>query len=209
MDLKRWLHVVAAVIGVSLAALIVFLVFGRASSQNTIEGTAPGQPPTACGTIGPAGAAAPPQSDVDRAAGALPSIIDERGIEVVPSKRDQIRWFARVHAASGLCATEIAVRSKEVLVTVIPPDRADVTTAGAYALATVDQTFTAPLARDVTRITIDSPEAPPRIVRVSRRAWSAFEAMVDSGNQPRTVAGLTQSARRSGYGKQDVRTSGW
>jgi hypothetical protein len=207
MNVKRWLHVVAAIAGISCAALIVFFIFGRASSQNTVEGEAPGQTLTDCGTI-PA-VRAPASKNVDKAAGQLPDVIDASGASVTPSDPEQIRWFARIQAASGLCTNEVQVGKKLATITIAFPDgmpRANVVT---YSMSAIEAAFSLPLVRTRTKVIVTDPDGGTRTIVVSKRAWSSFRRVSEAGAAPFTVGGLAGFARKSGYGKPDVRTNGW
>lgn len=213
---KVWAHIIATLVGLALAALIVYLVFGNASQQGaTQDGAAPSSVASGeslCGTVTPAEG----QSPAARATALEhpPTIIDATGREVVvraTAKAAQQRsWFARVHAASGLCLDEINVPNANTGTTTIgmstvksvsPED------AAAFAGGAIAASFTAPLRRPaVSLVVLVGREQ--RSVFVTQRAWSAFLVAGRSRGLGTSVRDLVAFRRSSGFTARDLRITG-
>lgn len=206
------MHAVAALVGLALAALIVYLVFGSASQEGaTQEGTAPGDVrrtgAALCGTVAPAEV----RSKQARATALrnLPAIIDELGREVTIAKNraDQRAWFARVHAASGLCLDEIRVAEAETSIAMSTVDEVSEEAASRYAAEVLAAASRPPLHRDrvTLRVLVGEEE---RVVSVSRRAWAAFEASREELGLDLTIDDLARF-RRGRFGAGQIRIVGW
>lgn len=210
-DVKLWYHVIAAIVGFAVAALIVYWVFGHASEEGaTQEGSAGalGAAETLCGTISPSEATS--GSARTAAAKNLPVVSNARGpiAGIRKDKPEQSEWIVRVHAASGLCIDEIRILDDEITVdmsTVAAISEADASFFTAAALA---QTFTPPLHRD--KVTIGTVVGnKERSVAISRRAWKAFEIFRESGNRPLDMQSLVRFRKETSFGAQDLRVTGW
>jgi hypothetical protein len=215
---KVWYHVIAALVGLAVAALIVYVVFGNASQQGaTQEGAAPGALDAGgallCGSI-------KPEDTTSAKSRALaldnqPSLFNGQGpIAAISDKHpDQQDWIARVHAATGLCADEIHIETGRTTISLSAVEGVSDEDMAAYTAATLGQAFTAPFnplgcpachVRVVT--TIDGTD---RVVFASTRAWSAYQFARRTKRQPLTMDTLAQFKAASSYRSTDLLVRGW
>jgi hypothetical protein len=208
---KVWYHLVAALVGLAIAALIVWWVFGHASEQGaTQEGSAGalGAAETQCGTITPAEL----NGEAARATAAknLPVLANEEG--PIPSisddHPDQKAWFARIHAAAGLCADEIKVDDKQTTITMSTIDSVSEADASKFAAAAIAEAFTPPLNRSSVKLeaTVDGTD---RTVVITRRAWNAFQIAREARNRPLDMHSLAQFRQTTSFKPTDLRVVGW
>jgi hypothetical protein len=208
---KLWYHVIAAIVGFAVAALIVWWVFGHASEQGaTQEGSAGslGAAETLCGTITPSEATS--EAARAKAHDNPPVMSDDEGpiAAIRDDKPEQQAWFDRVHAASGLCADEIKVGERENTISMSTVDSVSEADAGAFAAAALAQAFTPPLQRSkVTLVTTIGDDE--RKVVISSRAWKAFQIARESRNQPLDMKTLALFRQATSFGAQDLRVVGW
>ncbi len=217
--MKLWYHVIAAVVGLAVAALIVYLVFGNASQEGAVQDGDAGSlaaGSSQCGSISPADA-----NSADaraKAADSPPALFDAQGPLAAISDKfpDQQQWVARVHAAAGLCLDELSIlrsgegpsaqnRVEMILSTTDDVSAADGT---AYAGGALAQAFTQPFSPRLVKLeaTVDGK---PRTVVVSSRAWSAFDVSRRAIGRPATIANLKLFADASAFGTADLRITGW
>lgn len=206
--MKWWYHVIASILGFALAALIVFLVFGRADqSANPDRASARGAAATArtgCGSIAPSAVTDP--AAIAAANGNLPPIVVD-GREVVPARADQRRWFARLVAATGLCAVQVEVTDKTLLVSATYPKGTPVATAGQFAYATLTRGFEPPLNRDAMRVNTQI-GSQRRMVATTASAWRSFQRARVLHRLPASIEGLRNSQSRVDYARELV-VDGW
>ena len=212
MGLRVWLHLLAACVGLATAALIVFLVFGSASSQNSVNGTAPGQGDAAAGLCGTVDAATVTESRViDAASTSLPTIYDTQGRAVTPVDSKQRLWFARLHAASGMCLQEIRVYPHELRLSASYPKSVSQSQLDAFSFATLSRAFQGPasLRFQRVRLTTTPKDQSPRLVMTSADAWSNFLRGRSAMSLERKVSALREFKQRVGYSNADLRIAGW
>ena len=218
--MKVWYHLVAATVGLALAALIVYLVFGSASQEGAVQDGDAGSLAAgggACGTIAPAATGS--RDARAKADASPPALSDAKGpIAAISSDRPQQRaWVARVHAASGLCLDEIRIENSApadapatniITATMSTVDGVDDAAAGAYAAGVLAQSFTEPFfPRTVTvQSTVGESE---RTIRMSSRAWRAFDLRRRTLKRPVTVANLKLFQQATAYRPADLRITGW
>lgn len=175
--MKFWLHALAAFVGLVIAALIVYLVFGNASEQGATQDGSAGTLASAeslCGTIHPTELLS--ESTRALASKNPPAMSDAMGpvAAISDDKPDQKRWFARVHAASGLCIDEIQITPEKTLISMSTVASVSAQDAAIFTAAAMAQAFTAPFhPRQVTIVTLVGDSE--RTVTVSNRAWRAYQ----------------------------------
>lgn len=215
--MKFWYHLIAAVVGLALAALIVYLVFGTASEEGaTQEGSAGALDAGAaalCGTIDPADTTAPKSRQT--AERNLPAMYDgDTPIPAITKDRpDQQSWMNRVHAAAGLCTDQIRVEQGHSTITMSTVDGVSEEAASAYAMGAIAEAFTAPFnppgcasCRVTLVATVGNGD---RTASLTRRAWDAFELRRRALNQPRTMRSLANFRKATSFKPADLRLSGW
>lgn len=213
--MKLWHHIVAGVVGLSLAGLIVFLVFGNASREGAVqEGAAPGSlrgsGETLCGSVTPAQGLTQPARK--KALANPPTLIaaeTKREIAIQADKADQLAWVARVHAASGMCIDQVTLANDPNTPTRIAFSTTDAVSdaeASAYVGAAVGQSFTQPLRRlqVVVRATVGERE---RTATVSLRAWNAFRVRRKSLGYETTMTDIAAFGRR--FPTFGIKAAGW
>lgn len=210
--MKVWYHVIAALVGLAVAALIVYVVFGNASQQGAVQGGDAGA--LGAGAEGLCGSIAPAKTQTAKArslAGEnLPALFDQLGpIPAISDKQpDQQAWVNRVHAASGLCIDEIRIEPEGVTITMSTVDSITPEVAGAYAAAALTQTFTPPF--NPRRVTLEATVGgKDRTIIMSNRAWRAFQVRRRQLGLEPTVKNLKLFRAASGYGPADLRVVGW
>ncbi len=218
--MKVWYHVIAAVVGLSVAALIVYLVFGTASEQGAVQDGDAGTlaaGTSLCGSVG----AGETSSAATRAKAAdnPPALSDANGpIAAISDKQpDQKAWVARVHAASGMCLDELKIANSApanapainiVTATMSTTDDVSDADAASFASGVLAQSFTPPLSpRKVTlETTVGDSE---RRIEISSRAWRAFQARRKTIKRPATIANLKLFQQATAFGPADLRIVGW
>lgn len=192
--MKIWYHVIAAVVGLAVAALIVYAVFGSASEQGaTQDGTAPtalSDGGSLCGTI--TAAEGLRQSAITKAAKNSPALfLLDKPIDSINSDRpDQQRWVARVHAGAGLCVDELRFgEANAVTLNMSTVDSVSKSDVDAFVMQAIGQAFTAPINPPTVTVelTIGSDV---RTIEVSQRAWRLFTARAKQVKQPLTTHNL-------------------
>lgn len=218
--MKVWYHVIAAVVGFSVAALIVYLVFGSASEQGAVQDGDAGSlaaGTSLCGTIEPAETTS--AETRAKAAESPPALFDAKGpiAAIREDEPEQREWVARVHAAGGLCLDELTIENSTpasgpatnvVKITMSTTEEVDEAEASAYVGGVLAQAFTPPFSpRSVTvEASVGDTQ---RTVFVSSRAWRAFEARRRQVDRPATVANLKLFQEASAFGPRDIRITGW
>jgi len=207
------MHITAALVGLATAALIVYIVFGSASEQGATQDGAAPEALTAtngqlCGTIKPAASSSPAARK--EASANLPAIYNEDGL--VPAIRkdepEQIAWFGRVHAASGMCIDQITVIADAgTSIELTTTDDVSEADAAAYVGGAVAQVFTPPLKPLKLTFTAGVGETKRTIV-ISQRAWNAFR-VGRGGSGPMTAPELAAFAKASSFAATDLRVNGW
>lgn len=218
--MKIWYHVIAAVVGFAVAALIVYLVFGSASEQGAVQDGDAGSLAAGgslCGTVDPADTTS--ADTRAKAADAPPALFDAKGpIAAISDKfPKQQDWVARVHAAGGLCLDELTIENSTpasgpatnvVKIAMSTTEDVDDAAAGVYAGGVLAQAFTPPFSpRSVTiQAAVGDTQ---RTVVVSSRAWRAFEARRRQIKRPATMANLKLFQQASAFGPADLKLTGW
>lgn len=207
--MKVWLHVLAAFLGLALAGMIVFMVFGNASRNAASEGNAPSaQTETAdlCGSINATEAF--DKGSVSSAHGDLPPILNDKQVPVVPNQPHQITWFAQLHAASGFCLDEIVVLPRALTVSATFPKSISQAQVDAFAFNTLTQAFKPPLARSSVKLEVLDGEQ-KRSVTITSEAWNNFVSGRASLGLDPSIDGLREFKREVGYGPAKLRVSNW
>ena len=216
--MKVLYHLISAFVGLCVAALIVYLVFGSASEQGAVQDGDAGALASAgeglCGTIDASDTTSVETREL--AGENLPALFDAQGpIPAISADYpEQQDWVERVHAAAGLCTDELRIeRSGETnnVVTVVlsTVDGVDDDTAAAYAAGVIAQTFTDPFnpIRLTVRATVGDSE---RTIVISRRAWRAYQARRRQLGLPHTIANLKLFKQSTGATfRTDLQIRGW
>lgn len=210
--MKLVYHLVAALVGLAIAALIVYVVFGNASQEGARQDGSAGElsaeGSTLCGTVSPADARG--DRSVELAGENLPSLFDQQGpiAAIADDKPEQQRWVARVHAASGLCLDEIRIEPDGTTLTMSTVEGVSADAASRYAAAALAEAFTPPFnpPRVTLRASVDGSE---RIAVVSRRAWGAFQVRRKDLGQPLTMQSLSRFRAATSFRRADIRVRGW
>ncbi len=216
--MKVWYHVIAALVGLSIAALIVYLVFGSASEQGAAQdGDAGTYAASAnlCGSISPAKVNGTKARSL--AGENLPALFDAKGPlqGIAASQPDQLAWVERVHAASGLCIDELHIErsgatSNVVKIAMSTTGDISETDGAAYVAAVLPQVFTMPfLPAQVTVVaTIGGTD---RTIVMSRRAWRAYDAQRKQLGLTNSVKNLKLFKKAAGasLGRGDLTITGW
>ena len=212
VGVKVWYHLVAALVGFAIAALIVYWVFGHASEEGaTQEGSAGSlgaAETTLCGTITPAqGQDAETRA---QASNNLPVLANEDGpIPAIREDRpDQKAWFARIQAAAGFCVDEIKVEPEHTTITMSTVEDVSDADAGAFAAAAIQQAFSPPLQRPRVTLLATAGDT-ERTAVVSTRAWKAFEIAREARNLPLDMRTLAQFRQSTSFSNADLRVTGW
>ncbi len=216
---KVWYHVIAAVVGLAVAALIVYLVFGSASQEGAVQDGDAGSlaaGSSLCGTID--GADTTSAATRAKAADNPPALFDAKGpiAAISDDKPEQRDWVARVHAAGGLCLDELSILTSGTgptaknAVEIVMSTTDDVTAAdaSAYAAGVLTQAFTPPFSPRSVSVTASVGDQQRTIV-ISSRAWNAFQARRRQIKRPSTIANLKLFADASAFGPRDLKLSGW
>lgn len=210
---KFWLHALAALVGLMIAALIVYLVFGSASEQGAVQdgdaGSLAATSDGLCGTIA-AGALTSAETRA-LAAENPPAMADAKGpiAAIRDDKPEQKDWFARVHAAGGLCIDEIQVTAEGTSISMSVVESVTDDQAAAYAATILAQAFTAPFHPRVVTITALVGDGERTIV-VSNRAWRAYQLRRRQLGIQHSITSLKQF--RAAVGRQfgaGLRITGW
>jgi hypothetical protein len=208
---KVWYHLIAAVVGLAVAALIVYLVFGSASEQGATQDGDAGAlaaSETLCGTVKPADTSSPTTRKL--AGENLPSLSDAKGpfAAISDEQPKQQDWVERVHAASGLCIDELEIVPEGTAISMSTVDGVSEADAQQYVAGTIAQAFTPPLnPRRVTLVsTVGDSE---RTILISARAWRAYQARRRQLGIPHSIANLKLFRQASGYKPVDLRIVGW
>ncbi len=204
---------IAALIGLAVAAIIVFLVFGQASEQgglggaaSRVEGTGRQSeaPASACGSIAPVDVYEP--GSVRAAAAELPPITAQ-GRTVRPSQQRERDWFGRVHAAASRCITSVTVDDRVIRLDVSFSARMTAEHRAAHAYAILSKVFDPPFAR--SRVIIKVSGTPPRQIDVSAAAWRSFQRSRASFGLEPSLAGLAAARQQLGIRSDDLRITGF
>ncbi|MCW2949055.1 MAG: hypothetical protein JWN41_68 [Thermoleophilia bacterium] len=212
--MKVWSHVIASIVGLLLAGLIVFLVFGNASKEGALQdGTAGGRGSsdgTLCGSIAPAAT----QTFAARAKALKnpPSLISATGTAIRLVGARQNAWLARVQAASGLCIDEISIGegARPTKISMSTVDGVTEAEASAYTGAALFAANQVPLNHRNVQITTFVGDQ-KRSIFFTVRAYNAFLAG-RAGLRLGTSAHDLVRFRRiigSGLSGTDIRINGW
>lgn len=210
-SVKLWYHLAAAAVGLALAALIVYLVFGSASEEGaTQDGDAGSLAATGglCGTIDPAETDSPKTRQLAREN--MPALFDQAGpIPAISDDQPQHKaWVDRVHAASGLCLDELRIETEGTTAVMSTVEGVDEAAAARYAIGVLQQAFTAPInPRRVTLVaTVGDSQ---RTIAMSGRAWRAFQVRRRQLGLEATVENLKLFRQASSFQPADLRIVGW
>jgi len=210
---KIWAHVIATVVGLALAGLIVFLVFGNASREGAlnedtvVRGSADG---SKCGTITVAEIATPKARQL--AAKNEPSLVNQAGLARAFSDPAGTQWLARVQAAGGLCVDEVQFSERgeagPTKVTLSTVDRVSTAAASAYTGAVFIAAGQAPFnRRDIVVVTFVGNQK--RTISFSSRAYLAFIAQRRNLGLGSTVGDLIKFRRLFPGFASGIRINGW
>lgn len=218
--MKVWYHVIAALVGFAVAALIVYLVFGSASQQGAVQDGDAGSlaaGSSQCGSISMDQTTTPETRE--QASENPPALFDAKGpiAAIRDDKPEQKDWVARVHAAAGLCIDELTIlsstpasgpASNDVTIAMSTTDDVAPQEVSAFAAGVLQQAFTPPFSpsRVTLNVTVEDDE---RVVVVSSRAWRAFEARRQQIGRPATIPNLKLFQQASAYGRADLQVRGW
>ena len=213
--MKLWYHVIAAVVGFVLAALVVYLVFGNASQQAaTQDGSAPGSLGSSgliCGTITPGEASSPDTLKLARAN--QPALFTGNApVEIRADHPEQRTWVARVMAASGLCIDEIRLDTATISIAFSAPEKLTTQQAETLVAGALTQAFTAPFAPPRSNVAIKlsaSIGTSERTAVISVRAWGAYQASRRQLGVPFSMKRLAAFQRSHTFGAGDLRLVGW
>jgi hypothetical protein len=214
---KIWYHVIAALVGLAVAALIVYIVFGNASQQGAVqEGSAPGSLDqhaggALSGSIAPADGTS---AKARRIAGAnQPSLFNDKGAISSLKPKDQRDWVDRVHAAAGLCTDEVHIVQGRTTLAISASGKVSDADIAAYTAGALAQAFTAPfdpLGCTACHVLVTTTvKGADRSALVSTRAWSAFQFARRSRHLPLTMHALAQFQAASSYRPADLTVHGW
>lgn len=210
-SVKLWYHLAAAVVGLALAALIVYLVFGSASEEGARQDGDAGALAAAEGLCGTIDVGETQSVETRRLAREnLPALFDQQGpIPAISDEQPEHKaWVDRVHAASGLCLDELRIETAGTTAVLSTVEGVDAPTAAAYASGVLVQAFTPPISpRRVTVVaTVGDAE---RTIAVSARAWRAFQVRRRQLGLEPTVENLKLFREASAFGPEDLRIVGW
>ena len=214
MNVKVWFHVIASIVGLLLAGLIVFAVFGNASREGALQdGTAGGRATadgTVCGSV--------PVTQVNtpaarrKAMANPPTLIGATGTAVRFAKPADQAWVARVQAGSGLCIDEIKVGPEPGSTTTISMSTVKGVTeaeASAYTGAALLAANQLPLRGRNVRITTFVGDQ-KRTIYVSVRFYDAFLAARGAYRLGTSASDIVAFRKRvPGFKAGDVAISGW
>lgn len=209
--MKFWYHALAALVGLSISALIVWFVFGSASQEGARQEGSAGSlsAESLCGSIAPGEANS---ADTRRKARENPpTLYNEQGLipSISEDKPEQQAWVDRVHAAGGLCVEEVRIE-QEAGATIQLSALGDVSEeyAAAFTAGVIAQAFTAPFnpPKVTVRTTLREGE---RTAIVSRRAWQAYQIRREALGIPHSMHALVQFRQATAYGPNDLRILGW
>lgn len=208
---KIWYHVIAAIVGLAVAALIVYLVFGSASEQGATQDGDAGAlaaSETLCGSIAPADTATKKTRAL--AGKNLPTLVNAQGPFAAISDKEpkQQDWVERVHAASGLCIDELQILPEGTTISMSTVDNVSEAAARRYAADSLAQAFTPPL--NPRHVKIDAAIGDSeRTISMSARAWRAYEARRRQLKLQHSIKNLKLFRQASGYKPADLRIVGW
>lgn len=218
---KIWYHVIAALVGFSVAALIVYLVFGSASEQGAVQDGDAGSLAAGTSLCGTIDVAETTSADTRaKAAESPPALFDAKGpIAAIRGDRpEQQDWVARVHAAGGMCIDELSIltsgagssATNRVEVAMSTTEDVSDADASAYAGGVLAQAFTKPFSPRTVTINASVGDS-ERTAVVSARAWRAFDARRRQVTppQPATIASLKLFQQASAFGPGDLKLTGW
>jgi hypothetical protein len=205
MGLKGWLHLGAALGGLVLAALIVFLVFGQASEQGQVSGEAPGEGRTLCGSVN--AARGRDAATIATAGKNLPPVLDGAGAGVRLTAKDRA-WVSRLHASSGLCVNQLVVRTRQLLVRTSYPEDTSDTQLDSFAIDTLARAFEPPLAQTLVQLDVGA-DGKTRTILVRVEAWRGFQRSRVALGLDRSVEGLQQYGKRTEFDERFIRVQGW
>lgn len=209
--MKIWAHVIATLVGLAVAGLIVFLVFGNASREGALDdssgrGSSDG---ALCGTLSIAELGSPAARRT--ATTNLPSLVNRRGEarQFGPGKGQA--WLAGIQAGGGLCVDEVKYSDAEsgtTTVTMSTVDRVSNAEASAYTGAAFVAAGQAPYQRrNITVITFVGNQK--RIVSFSSRAYLAYIAQRRNLGLGATVGDLIKFRRLAAGFAPGIRINGW
>jgi hypothetical protein len=210
---KLWYHLIAAVTGLALAALIVYIVFGNASEQGATQDGAAPQSLTSggAGMCGKIDVAKLDDAHTLRLARENPPALfgDQGPIPAISeSKPQQQEWVDRVQAAGGLCLDEVRIERAGTTISLSVVDGVDERETAAYAAGVLTQAFTPPFnPKRVTLLTTVGTSE--RTIVISQRAWYAYEARRTQLRLAPTLANLINFRKATAYGPADLRIVGW
>lgn len=209
---KLLYHCIAAFVGLSAAALIVFLVFGNASEQGAKPDSA-APDALASGAGGRCGSIAPAQANTPatRALAAKdgPALSLPTGPVQAIGDPTQRAWVARVHAASGLCTDEISFRAGgTVAISMSATKAVSYAEASALAAGTLAQAFTAPINPHAVTLTYTA-AGTTRIATVGLRAWNAYGVRRRQLRVPLSMHTLVLFRSAVYRGQTDLKLVGW
>lgn len=208
--MRPWHHIIAAFVGLVLAAALVTVAFREADEGGSAQsGDAPaglrsdasGATNPECGKRSPAQSRSP--KAVNEAKTALPDIYDTAGVQRNVQSDVQRRWFARIQAFGGNCVDEVTVAPKELGVSMTFAKDVSPAQRGAFLIGAMDASFRAPLARRLLKLSWASSTADGEIL-IRSGAWTQFQQSYKALKLPYTLDGLRAYAKRVGLTKQEL-----
>ncbi|MCW2974298.1 MAG: hypothetical protein JWN72_2571 [Thermoleophilia bacterium] len=210
--MKIWAHVIATVVGLAVAGLIVFLVFGSASREGALQDGTAGNRATEdgalCGTVAVADINTPAARRT--ALKNAPAVYNKLDVQIEFPQAAGKAWLARVQASSGLCIDEVRYGENPGDTTSISMStvaRVSAAEASAYTGAALVAAGQKPLdGRNLSVVTFVGDQK--RSIYFSIRAYDAYIAQRRGLGLGSTVADLIEFRRVTNF-KGDIRINGW
>ena len=208
------MHILASTVGILIAGLIVFLVFGNASREGaTQDGEAPGVVNAAgtslCGKVPPAETMTP--ANQAKVADHMPTLLDPTGKPIGGFRpANQQQWLVRTVAASGFCLDEIDLGgdggvTKLSLSTVADVSPADVAAYTGAALVSAHQ----PPFNNRTVLATTFVGDQKRSIKMTPRAAGAFATWRQTTGSGTSVVDIINFSRAVRLGAANLQILGW
>ncbi|MFV2070328.1 MAG: hypothetical protein ACC645_25455, partial [Pirellulales bacterium] len=209
-------HTIAAVAGFVVAALVVFLVFDSADQQGAAQdGDAPivvgAGPSENCGSI--AVADSTDAASIETALAEMPEIVGANGAAVEITDKQQLRWFASLHAALSLCADQVSLtpndNPSQLVVSAMAPADWNKQRASRHAVRMLAAAFdSGPFAVKRVTLTVQHGDA-TRSINVTRPVWNSYNKNAKRLKLGASIAGFQKLDKRVGFKPNELKISGW
>lgn len=210
--MRAWYHLIAALLGLALAALLVTVAFREADQSGSAQSGSPGATQAARGS-GSGGANADcarstpaagrkPKAIAEAETG-LPQIFDGAGVQREVRSSTQRRWFGRLQSFGGNCVDEVVVAERTLTVTMTFPASVPAKTRDGYLIGAINASFQAPLARRALTVNWAAGESTGSVA-IRSGAWTQFQQSRRALGLDETMAGLQRYGRRVGLGPQEL-----